>query len=610
MPTISQSEYDKILKQIQDAQAQINVIAGSQDAPIGDVGGGETSLPDDLTAAQVGGASGVGFETAEDQATISEQIEAASEAGVPKAAVAGGPPPTLSASQANFALRGAGLGGIVDPQTLVGLTPAQAQQKIAQEKAAREGQVSSLTSFAFNPETLNRTQKAIDRFGLAVDEISNDPFEHPDLKTDSQQNAVDITSRDLGKLFQSSEELYNAYNTNQAFKDTMDSFIQKGGSLEGVAKNITIPVAGQDVQGTDSFLANLRNQQANQEAQEIALNELAPESAIAQQEIARIANIPDDLANLYFGDEKTIGILEMRQKQAEEEAALIREQEKDAKRTARDRADLQMDRNDSEVKAQRATIEQNRLRAKNYMTAQLAKLGALKTTGSAPLQLEILEQKYTQQTQVLETAYDFASREIKIGLQETLDGIENKSTEIILSLQEDLTLDAEKMTKEVLKAQQAAEKETYKITEQYARRLRERTTKYTADLKKAAEKYAKEFAKNASGGIDLAKLAGQLGRGEFKEGEYIPGKGVLSPTGSITTIDLSPSQERLVIDANIIGADTVRYFNSLPTKFKQLMAQRAQTEGGDMDMNTLRPLYDQWVAEQEEDDEDLDFEDF
>ena len=45
----------------------------------------------------------------------------------------------------------------------------------------------------------------------------------------------------------------------------------------------------------------------------MALEELAPESEIAQNEIARIAQIPDDLKTLYFGDEKTIGLLQMRQ---------------------------------------------------------------------------------------------------------------------------------------------------------------------------------------------------------------------------------------------------------------------------------------------------------
>lgn len=378
--------------------------------------------------------------------------------------------------------------------------------KIAQQRA----QVSSGVTYAFNPETLKKTQRAIDKFGFALDEVSNSPFEPKQYKQDAKNNLIEVTSKELGQMFTDPNEIYSAYQFNPQFKATLDKFIQKGGTIEGVAKNVSTPPVGtsegQNVQDSATYLANLRNPQANQEAEKMALEELSPESDIAQEEIMRQAKIPSELKTLYFGDEKSIGIVQMRRKQAEEEARVLEEREKDEKKTARDRAELQIERNKADVKIAEAKIEENRLAAKNYMTAKLASLGALQTTGAAPLAIQTLETKYQTEVSNLRTKLKFANREVEIGMNETLDKIENDTDDKILKIQEDLTKDSETIAKEVLKAQNDAEKQIYTITEQYARRLRERTTKYTDDLKAAAEKQAKEYAKLASGGIDFTSV--------------------------------------------------------------------------------------------------------
>lgn len=392
------------------------------------------------------------------------------------------------------------------------------------KRNAQMGQTSANTTFAFNPETLKRTQREIDKFGFALDELDNDPFEPKEFKDEERKNTVEVSGRELGKLFDSPEQLYDAYQFNLPMKAALDNFIKKGGSLDAISKNITAPVVNDGMtednritnemvdrgelpesareiypqQSSSQYLANLRNPAANQAAEKKALDELAPESQIAQDEIARLGRVPDSLKKLYFGDEKTIGMLGMKINQAKEEARIIEEKEKDAKNTARSRADLAIDKNRAEAKQFEAEIEQNRLKAKNYMTGALAKLGALKTTGSAPLAIATLDAEYDGQVTQIKSKYKYANRELEIGLTEDLDKIENDTDESILKLQEDLTLDTEKMSKEVIKAQQDAEKQVYTVTEQYARRLRERTTSYTEDLKKEAEKYAKEYAKKVA----------------------------------------------------------------------------------------------------------------
>ena len=80
------------------------------------------------------------------------------------------------------------------------------------------------------------------------------------------------------------------------------------------------------------FLARVNNPNANVEAQRQAIDELTAESQIAQDEIARQAGLSEGLRRLYFGDEKEIGIYDMKVAQAAEEILIIEQKEKDAQR--------------------------------------------------------------------------------------------------------------------------------------------------------------------------------------------------------------------------------------------------------------------------------------
>jgi hypothetical protein len=610
MATLTSKERKNIKAQLDAVQKKINDIKAARATPIpsapsGQVMGATDSLPTGLNPAQMGGASGVGLEDEETQNIISTQTDNTIKSGGSKSQAGD----RVSSSQAGSLLKSSGLDGLFDSKSLVGKSFGEAAQIVQEEKAKRTGQISANTSFAFNPEVLKRTQRAIDKFGFALNDVTNDPFEPKEFKDEEAKNTIEVTSRELGSLFETPEQLYQAYNSNQQFRESLDKFIKKGGTLEGVSKNITAPVAGTplqqaqselggpNIQTPDQYLSDLRNPQANQEAEKIALEELAPESAVAQAEISRVAGIPKELQTLYFGDEKTMGVLQMKQEQSIERIKLIEEQERDAKRTARNKAELQVERNRAEVERSKSQIEENRLAAKNYMTAQLAKLGALNTTGTAPLALQTLETKYQGQVNQLDSNFKLAEREIEIGLEESIDSIENQANDFVLKIEEDITIDREKSIKEILKARQDADKEVYRITEQYSRRLRERTTKYTEDLKKEAEKYAKEFAKNASNGLD----GGPLG---IQEGQYVEGKGILLPNGKYAKLDLTPTQATQVESANLSGADTIRYFVSIPEKFRGMIIQEAQGNGTKFStIGALKSRYEQLKAEDEAEDE-------
>lgn len=570
MSTLTERQREDFLRQLSDIQNRLNDIRSRQS-------GG-------LNAAQQSGAAGRGADNID--AETSAAIDRATQAGVPMSELGTPtgdgdetlldapekldrvlPPPRLSGAQSARFVSSFGLEGILDAGAVSGLTAQEANQRLLQEKARRTGQVSANTTFTFNPETLRRTQRQIDNFGFALDDIDNDPFEPQEFKDEERQNAIEVASRELGKLFDSPQQLFEAAQFDQGFASVLNQFVERGGSIDGIAKNITAPVPVNGAEDPASYLANINNPAANPQAEEMALNELMPETAIAQAEISRIARIPEELQTLYFGDEKQLGIYQMRQKQAEEEVRIIEEKERDAKNTARDRADLTIDKNNAEAKKLKNQVEENRLQAKNYITARLAKLGALKTSGVSPVAIKTLDAKYDQQVTQIEQTYAFANRELEIGLTEALNNIENTADTNILKIQENLTLDAEKMAKEVLKAQQAADEDVYKITEQYARRLRERTTKYSSDLKKEAEKYAAAYAKTVSTSAAAAALL--EGRSGMREGDFDPKtESVLMPDGSMQQLDLSPTESRQIQRAQLLGAGTMQAFIGLPNAYR------------------------------------------
>lgn len=558
-----------------------------------------------LNAAQMGGASGIGFEDTTIQDAISKEVEKAANAGIPKSEAGtrsgGGAPSMVNAERANFILSGAGLTGIIKPEKLIGMTTAQAQKLVEEQKAKQKSQVTTGTSAVYNPETINKTKRAVDAFGFALNDITKDPFTGKQSKLNKTAALIESAQKQLAKLFKSPEEFQSAYATNQTFKDAIDNFQKMGGKPDGVTSSITAPVTPENApqtQDTASYLADIKNPQANQQAQQSAIDELIPERDLQQQEISRLANIPKELQKYYFGDETQRGFIAEQKAQAEEEKRIIEREEKNAQNNLRAQAKFAIEKNKAEVKIQTAQVEENRLAAKNYMTGYLAKLGALNTTGAAGLAIQTLDTKYEIQKQTLETNAKYDNQAIELKLNDELNTIETNTDRDILKIQQDLSKTTEEVFKEVTKAQQEADKEIARISLSYAKTLREKTDDYVKKQKAEAEKYAKQFAKIASGGLDLVKLSQSIEGGDIMEGQYVPKKGVLLPNGTFAKISLTPGQQQDVEAAGIIGLSNIRYFNNLPPAVRELIIRDKVQNGGNYNVEKMAQVLKEYQDNQ------------
>jgi len=271
----------------------------------------------------------------------------------------------------------------------------------------------------------------------------------------------------------------------------------------------------------------------------MAMETLLPEKQIAQDKIAFQASIPEAYKQYYFGSPEQVGLLERKEAEAKETIKLLERRAVAEEKNARARASLASDVAEAEVQQASAEIEKNRLTAKNYMMGQLAKLGALNTTGAAPEAIANLEQKYQQQAQQLNTKYDFYRRELAIDLRDKVTNIELDRDENILKIKEDVSKSEEDAWKEIFKLEIQARKDSFSTINTFAGRFRTQTESYRKELKRDAEKYAKDLAKTAStyniGSVSSNVREGDVSLSRDKKGKIVK-SGVLSPTGGMRNL--------------------------------------------------------------------------
>jgi hypothetical protein len=405
-----------------------------------------------------------------------------------------------------------GLQGIVNNTNMLsGLTPAKAEAEAKKMQDMYKSQSSALTSSVYNPETISGARGIVNNFQLRLDDLNNNLLESKGTKEENKQIMLESTASELARLFPSRPDLLNQYNANPEVKTILDKYISAGGSLDNVATKIPnanqIQMTGD--QSTDQYLQALNSVEFN--ARQDAIESLAPEKAVYQAEIMRVAGIAKEFENLYFGTEERMGILDRQRIEAEETAKIADRKIEAEKDSARAMMQYNTDKYNAELSVAKATTERNRQAAKNYMTAQLAKLGALKTSGAAPEALGILEQKYQEQAQQLETQYTFAIRDLDIKYNKYITDLEIERDETRQKISQNLSKSEDDIYKELTKLNQATQKELLTQAGKYATLLRTQTDKY----KKEAEASAK---KNVS---DMEEIMS-----EYKFREIIPSTGI------------------------------------------------------------------------------------
>lgn len=493
--------------------------------------------------------------------------------------------------------------------SFAGMTKSQAEAKAKQLSDEKKAGVSQLTTYTYNPETIAGTKKASDNFIMALNEINNYPFKSGGSKQDGLNTQLQVTANELGKNWASSADFLKDFTSNPDVQKNLDAYLKAGGTkekiIEAINKNI-VDTTGGDQTGmktTDQFLADMTPEELK--IRQKAVNDLIPEMNLAQDEIARNYNIAEDIKNLYFGTPESVGIYEKMKIQAEEDKRIAEEKEKEAN-SLRDMAEYQMQKNEADVKIAKATIEKNRLSAKNYMTGMLAKLGALNTTSSAVIAITNLDQKYQEQASKLDSDLSYANRGIELKLNDALNTLERETDTKINNIEKDLTKTQAEIDKQIMKAQQDADKKSYDIQIKYAALIRTKTAEYTKQAKAQAEKYAKDYAKIASTGFDIGAITNTLydakGGDQYISGKIIKSKdgkkyGISQGDGSVKELNLTSSEYNQILRAKLNDEDSINFFLTTPAGFKTYWQNMIAGSNKNYSIDDLQTAYEAYKKE-------------
>ena len=444
------------------------------------------------------------------------------------------PIPLLTTGESLAVAKSYGLEGM--EQNFAGMTSAEANKRAKEAKDKLLAQTSSLTSGTFNPQTIAGVDKTMEVLKNRLIEINGSPFDKPN-KESNTKNVVSVSSTDIAKNFTSLNDFQNA-QLSPDFMRSIEPFLKAGGTLTDIAAKITPDVQGiQPATDLASFLANQNNvqnqpvpiKQINNPDGTITqifkdntavttgangrpvdnqdlYNKILPETLTGQNEIARLAGIPEELKKHYFGTPEQIGIYQQEIDLQKEKRKNLEKKEADEKATAKEKAQYSIDKNKSDIATAKAKRGIDHLNSKNYMTGMLAKLGALMTTGAAPLALATLEEKYSQDIAELDTKLSFANREIEINLTDTINDIENNYADKEYSINEDLSKSANTMSKEIFEAQQTAQRDIYKISSASDKSFRAAMDKHDKDTSSSQAKYATTYMSLAGKGLSQAQI--------------------------------------------------------------------------------------------------------
>jgi len=477
--------------------------------------------------------------------------------------------PVFSADESKSFAAKSGFSGLGKDSQFAGLTSAQATAKATELKKGLLANTSANTSYAYNPQTISGFGKKVGDLKIQLDSLNSSPWDNSNQKRENGQMILNGYTNQLAGLFSSQEDFKSALN-NPDLQGALQKFQSLGGNTADIAAKISeAPAGSQDAtntppkKSTDQSMTQYLGDTSGVDAQQ-ALKDLIPEDSLVQQQIAFQNSIPEKYKDLYFGTPEKAGILQQKIDIEKEKVELLKKKAETDKANANAQVQYNIEKNNADVAIEQATIEQNRQAAKNYMTGALAKLGALNTTGAAPVALATLEQKYQQQSQTLNTKLRFANQQLSIDLNEKVSGVDYKRDEDILSLKSDLSKDKEDVYKEIFKLQNTADKEKFSLISKFQDEFTKRKDAYSKEAKQLAEKNLNEM-KSIMKTFDPQRFLKEFG-GDIKDNRPKKGDGSGSGSPALTFANFvagKQKEEQRSLSGKGVKSITPEYLSSL-----------------------------------------------
>lgn len=503
----------------------------------------------------------------------------------------GRPVPTLSPQQAAEVLAKYGIGGT--GTKLEGLTAKDAAARAAEAKQRLLGGALQTGGSFYEVTQLGNVKKASDALRTSLSKVNVDPWQTKDDKLAARKSALDMAAGQIAQSFADPQSFISSYNGNPAFQTALADYVKAGGTVSDVAAKIAAKgTAAPGAQTTAEYLAGLNgpqggltvvkdlpnadgtrtvtysngetavvNQSLNGDGTvsyaETATGDLFRDAAAAFtgreraqtiEGIDRIAQVPQQYRDFYYGSDKELGVLQRQRQEADLTIKRLTDAYESSGKSTDEQFDYQIQKNGEEAKAKVAELEEKRIEAKAYLTGRLAQLGALTTTGEAPAALANLDAKYEK-----------AKAETMSALQSTNKDLLMKKREVIGKLQSDLADKIEDIRGDLSKSEEDVRKEIMKVTIDTEGKVASEVKGYNAKAEaayksflnvnnKATREYLNQFLKTASGGLSseyMKQLTGAVNAANPPKKTSPSSGGFKSGSLVLTGADLASGEQAL-----------------------------------------------------------------
>ena len=484
------------------------------------------------------------------------------------------PIPTINQDQAQDIVKNFGVQGFGLDKNLGGYkyTADQAKEMALAKKKELLGAAfaNKGPSSVFEVTQLNNIKKASDRLISTLNDTKNDPWKTDAEKKQMSQMELEKVTTLYANEYKDPNEFINAYKSNPNLQGVLAEYIRAGGSVDSISQKIQANSQGEantgNIQSVTDYLLNAGKVGLNKSGNALAADKyMSSERSNLIDNVNRIAKVPQEYTDLYYGTPEKLGTFEKTINDAKTTIANLTKAYGDSGKSTSEQFDYQINKNKAEGAAKVAELEGKRLRAKTALTQRLAQLGALNTTGDAPLALENLDAQYEAQKTATSNAYIAETNDMVSKKNEAINKLENDLQEKITKISSDLNKSEAQIEKEVFEEEKKAEKDIAGLITSYNTKAKSTYNNFLNTSNKAAQLYIKEFMKTAGGGISstFAPVKAVKGKSTGTGGN----KGEKSYTSGglkYTNDDLGAAQQKLNSARGADGyVDPVEYNNLL-----------------------------------------------
>jgi len=512
--------------------------------------------------------------------------------------------PTLSPQESAQLSKEKGLMGLTD-ESYAGLTKEQAQAKA--DKKRKEllgaGTLGNDSSY-YKVTQLDNIKKSVGDMTTGILKANNDSWNTPQDKTTLSKNLIDSTGRTIAQNYTDPQAFITDYQSNPSLQAVMADYIKAGGTIADVAKNISsngANVAGDGTEAvtTNDYLSKILTKDTAGLGDSVytasADKYMEPNREATIDEINRIARVPQQLTDLYYGTPEKLGIYEKIKNTATVAIDNLKKAYQNSENDSSSAFDLQVQINNNQGQVDMADMEKQRLQAKNLLTEKLASIGALTTTGEAPTALANLDQKYEQAKSQYAQKLQFENSSLMQKKTELVNKLRTDLEKEIQSIESDLTKSDSEIQKAVFDAQQKTQKEINTEIDQFNTKARSVYDKFLNVSNKSAQTYIANFLKTASGGLSAQYLK------DYQAGIASTKKTTTKKTTSTSSKTYTPTEQKNLTRAGLSSntPDVQSYFlNTKPAFQDEWNRNVALGQNKNPTIDNIHNSYVQWTADQ------------